>query len=276
MRYELPLDKHKGAKVVCANKYDPITELRTILSIEQLDSFSKSCFGHLMNLPNFKLQNQLIHNLLVRQLVQPNIDEIWIGVAGVKLKFGITEFATITGLRCVGNYDKKSCSKVDNSFVKSYFDDVSPIFRSSVKDALFAKRWKNDGDAVKMALLYFLHHFLLTSTTNTQICKGDLDILDSDKFDKFPWGKEVFITTLESLKNSPNTSSKDNYYRLCGFPYALQIWFYECCPYLNGKYCTNSDVGIPRCLNWTTDYMGKFEEFSTMLSLGLDEVIYFI
>lgn len=106
--------------------------------------------------------------------------------------------------------------------------------------------------------MYFLHHFLLTSTTNTQIPKSDLDILDSDKFDEFPWGKEVFIMTPESLENVPNTSSKDNYYRLSGFPFALQVWFYECCPYLNGKYCMQNVVGIPRCLNWTTDYMGKF------------------
>lgn len=249
MCYELPIDKHKGAKIVCANKYDPVTDVRTILSEEELVEFSKSCFGSLMKIPNFKLQNQIIHNLLVRQLVQPNSDEIWIGVVGVKLKFGIAEFATITGLRCLGNSDKKRFFKGDNCFVSSCFNDINSVFRSSVKDSFYGKKWKCSGDAVKMAQLYVFHHFLLTSTTNTQIPKCDFDILDSGKFDEFPWGKEVFVMTLESLKNSPNTSLKDNYYSLCGFPYALQVWFYEYCPYLNGKYCANNGADIPCCLN---------------------------
>lgn len=88
--------------------------------------------------------------------MQPNSDEIWIGVSGVKLKFGISEFGTITELKCFGNSDKKSCYKVENRFINSCFNGVNPVFQSSVKDCFFGKKWKCSGDAVKMAQLYQL------------------------------------------------------------------------------------------------------------------------
>ncbi|KAL8097078.1 hypothetical protein AgCh_030250 [Apium graveolens] len=81
-----------------------------------------------------------------KQLKQPNPLEIWIGIAGTKLRFGIHEFALITGLGCVGALDKKS------------------------------------------------------SNSDSVIPKGDLDMLDSGDFDQFPWGREIYKTTLESLK----------------------------------------------------------------------------
>ncbi|KAL1802867.1 hypothetical protein ACET3Z_031514 [Daucus carota] len=81
-------------------------------------------------------------------------------------------------------------------------------------------------------------------------------------------GKEVFKLTLESLKNNVKTNSKDDYYRLNGFPYAFQVRFNECCPYLNEKYCQRSWGNIPCSLNWINDYLGRFEEFYTTLSLS--------
>ncbi|WOH09202.1 hypothetical protein DCAR_0728657 [Daucus carota subsp. sativus] len=223
-------------------------------------------------MPNFKIQHQLIHNLVLRQLKQLNKHEIWIGVGGKKLKFGIEEFATITGLRCVGNPDKMRCAKANNNFVSTYYEGYKTISRSDVKKSFFAREWKSDEDAVKMGKLYFLHHFLLTSSNDTHVPKGDLDLLDGNQFDEFPWGKEVFRMTVDSLKSCAKTSSKDNYYRLTGFPYAFQVWFYECCPYLNGKYCDQNESSIPRILNWTTDYSGRFEEFYTTLSLDSKEI----
>ncbi|KAM6592795.1 hypothetical protein CsatA_000498 [Cannabis sativa] len=40
------------------------------------------------------------------------------------------------------------------------------------------------------------------------------------------------------------------YYRLLGFPLAIQFFFFECCPYVIGKLSLYSNVGIPRILNW--------------------------
>lgn len=272
MEYDISVEKHKPAKISTINKYDPISETRALLSAKQLSDFTDSCFGHFMNMPHFKLQNQLIHNLLLRQLKQPNPNELWIGVGGMILKFGLAEFATVTGLLCVGKVDKMRYSKPENSFVSTYFEGAKFVSKSSVKKTFYSKEWKTDSDAVKIAKLYFLHHFLLTSSTDSQITKGFLDLLNSEGFDQYPWGKEVFKFTLDSLRHNAKTTSKDYYYRLNGFPYALQVWFYECCPYMNGKYCDQNGCSIPRVLNWASDYIAKFEEVYTTLSFDANEV----
>lgn len=272
MKYDIPSVKHKPAKISTLNKYEPVTDLRALLSATQLSAFNDSCFGKFMNMPHFKIQYQLIHNLLLRQLKQPNRDEIWIGIGGMKLKFGLEEFATVTGLLCVGNVDKMRYSKSNNSFVSTYYEGSHSVLRSSIKKSVFAKEWKNDSDAVKFAKLYFLHHFLLTTSSDTQIPKGDLDLIDSEAFDQYPWGKEVFNLTMDSLRHSVKTTSKDNYYRLTGFPYAFQVWFYEWCPYMNGKYCDQNSGSIPRVLNWTSDYHVRYEEIYATLSLDAKDV----
>lgn len=272
MKYDIPIDNHKSAKVSTLNKYEPISELMALLSAEQLSAFSKSCFGHFIKMPHFKVQHQLIHNLLIRQLQHPDPNELYIGVGGIKMKFGIEEFATVTGLLCVGKIDKMGYSKSDNSFINTYYEGSSSVSKASVKELFLSKKWKTDSDAVKIAKLYLLHHFLLTSNTDCLIPKGDLDLLSGEDFDKYPWGKEVFKLTIESLRSNVNTTSKDNFYRLIGFPYALQVWFYECCPYLNGRYCDRKTVSIPRLLNWTTEYHAKYGEVYTLFSLNAKEV----
>ena len=75
--------------------------------------------------------------------------------------------------------------------------------------------------------IYFLKNFILSSTYDSQVPTADLDLIDGEDFDNFPWGKEVFTCTLDSLKYVVRITSKDNYYRLVGFPYEFQLWFYE-------------------------------------------------
>lgn len=272
MQYVIPVKDHGTAKINTNNKYEQISDLLETLSVKQLDEFRSSCFGHFTQLSPFKIQYQLIHNLLLRQLKQPNPLEIWIGIAGTKLRFGIREFAVITGLRCVGALDKKRFFRSENQFVNSYYHGVNSITKSRVKQSLFQKEWKTDEDAIKFAKLYLLHHFLLSSSSDSVIPKGDLDMLDSGDFDQFPWGREIYKTTLESLKSNVRTTSKDNYYRLNGFPYAFQLWFYESCPYLNGKYCNANSGCIPRMLKWSNDGNAMFEDVYTTLSLSKNEV----
>ena len=143
----------------------PLKRLKPLilLQISNFQTGPKSCFGDFMNLPNFNIQHQLIHNLLHRQLKQPNNHDIWIGVGGMKLKFEIEKFATLSRLRYVCNYDKMRFAKSKNNFVSTYYDGYNTISKSSVKKSFLSKEWKNDKDVVKMEKMYFLHHFLLRS-----------------------------------------------------------------------------------------------------------------
>lgn len=68
MLYDISHENHKPAKISIMNKYDPITDFRALLSPKQLENFKISYFEHFTELPYFKFQNQLIHNLILRQL----------------------------------------------------------------------------------------------------------------------------------------------------------------------------------------------------------------
>ena len=63
-----------------------------------------------------------------------------------------------------------------------------------------------------------------------------------------------------------------SFYRLLGFPYAFQIWFYECCPYLNEKFCNFTKGTIPRFLKWESKMQPTFNGVSKVLSLNVSEV----
>ncbi|KAL1815975.1 hypothetical protein ACET3Z_018549 [Daucus carota] len=91
-----------------------------------------------------------------------------------------------------------------------------------------------------------------------------------------PKGMQYVIPVKEhettKLHTNNKTGCKDNYYRLNGFPYALQLWFYECCPYLNGKYSVANSGCIPRMLRWSNNGNVKFEDVYTTLSLSAKEL----
>ncbi|XP_062103469.1 uncharacterized protein LOC133814538 [Humulus lupulus] len=273
MQYIVPPENHNRAKCHAIIKHNQITALHQLLSPKQISDFADSCFGHFLSLPSFVMQYQLIHNLLLRELKQPNPHEIWIGVAGMKLRFGIEEFALVTGIRCVGSHDKQEYARPSNSFLNTYYKGMKKVTKENVREMLFNKAWKNDADAVKLANIYLLHIFLLSSSSlDTVIPQADFDILDSGEFGQFPWGKEVFKVTIESLKNNFGKKNKDNFYRLYGFPYAFQVWFYECCPYLNGNFCHLNAGSIPRIINWTNSENIKFDKVSYTLSMSCAEL----
>ncbi|WOH14992.1 hypothetical protein DCAR_0934522 [Daucus carota subsp. sativus] len=76
MQYVIPVEEHETAKLHRNNKYEQISDLVETLSVKQLAEFRASCFGNFTHLRPFKIQYQLIHNLLLRQLKQPDPLEI--------------------------------------------------------------------------------------------------------------------------------------------------------------------------------------------------------
>ncbi|XP_070012861.1 uncharacterized protein [Nicotiana sylvestris] len=77
---------------------------------------------------------------------------------------------------------------------------------------------KSDEDALKIAVLYFIHSFLFSTTNDDLITKNDFLLVESGDFETFPWGK------------------------VC--------WFYECCPYTRKNLGCQIGNLMPRILNW--------------------------
>ncbi|KAM6545959.1 hypothetical protein CsatB_026695 [Cannabis sativa] len=90
-------------KAVSTASYKVIDNIKTCLSSKQLEMFSKTCFGHFIKLLNFKVQPQVFHGLLLREVQQPNDVELWVMIRGIRIMFSIEEFTLITGLDCEGD-----------------------------------------------------------------------------------------------------------------------------------------------------------------------------
>ena len=221
--------------------------------------------------------------MLLRELAQPNKHEIWVGIDGVKLCFGLKEFALVTGLSCLGSTNKMRYVMKKNGIKSKYFKDLAKVSKKHIRECFEGNRWESDDDAVKISLLHFLHNTLLSSGDTNHIPIEDFNIVDSGEFSNFPWGKEVFTFTVEHLKSRFGKKKlvkeiKDiqnqqlSFYRLLGFPYAFQIWFYESCPYLNGKFCNLTKGTIPRFLKWESKMQPTFFGVSKVLSLNVSEV----
>ncbi|KAL1802830.1 hypothetical protein ACET3Z_031477 [Daucus carota] len=130
MQYVIPVEEHETAKLHRNNKYEQISDLVETLSVKQLAEFRASCFGNFTHLRPFKIQYQLIHNLLLRQLKQPDPLEIWFGIAGTKLCFSMHKFALITDL----------------FYIMLYFCSDSGIYMVSFAEYLADKKEIPQGD----------------------------------------------------------------------------------------------------------------------------------
>lgn len=95
--------------------------------------FRASCFGYFLDLPQFKIQNQFIHCILLREVVPGRERELWVKINSCLLHFSIGEFDVITDLKCVEEdatvYDKPDV----NRLLKEYFpgDGKGDIVRGS-------------------------------------------------------------------------------------------------------------------------------------------------
>ncbi|XP_062075133.1 uncharacterized protein LOC133779156 [Humulus lupulus] len=154
-----------------------------------------------LNLPAFNPQPQLMHGLLLRELKHPNEYELWVMVSGIRLRFSMEDFALIFFLDCEGECNNLNFKQESNSFLDKYWPGCDKISKQSIHECFRAKRWGDDDEgAVKLAVLYFVQWFLLSSRKEKQVMREDLDVLDSGRYSENAWGKKSFDETIISLK----------------------------------------------------------------------------
>ncbi|CAA0827625.1 Unknown protein [Striga hermonthica] len=248
------INSNDNSKADCA-----INDIKNSLTEGQLDMFKKTVFGKFLNIPHCKFQTQLVNMLLLREVNQRRSDEVWINFAGKVLRFGIEEFALISGMKCIGSTKKLSVQQVSDGLFDTYFAGFR-LSRNYIRSQFLSKVWKNDEDAVKLAKLHLLANFLLGAQDTLLLDRRYLDIIDSSECDEFPWGTEVFEYTIHYLKKTLHNRRamhtrkddvNDYLFRCYGFILALQIWFFEICDTADGLICSRI-VGedMPRMVKW--------------------------
>ena len=75
-------------------------------------------------------------------------------------RFSIAEFVLIIGLICVGDLYKNRLTTGDDSFRKYYFKDYSKLSKADLETVFFMSQFRNNDEAVSMAVLYLIDNFL--------------------------------------------------------------------------------------------------------------------
>ena len=206
------VSEHFPAKINSTSSIHAVKLIKEKLTEAQLSLFRTTCFGKLLEMNDLKFFGQLVHQVLLRQVQSTNKSEMWFVVGGKRFRFSIQEFCLVTGLEC-GN---------DPPVVRKEEGDSSGRFRSSMLngevrlnnktlEALFrAASSDNDEDMVKLALLYFVETVLFGKDQKVHIAAQHVDLLeDLDAFNKYPWGRKCYETTLNSLHRDLKKMSVD-------------------------------------------------------------------
>ncbi|KAK0578893.1 hypothetical protein LWI29_017900 [Acer saccharum] len=144
---------------------------------------------------------QLVHNLLLRQIQSPVKSEMWFAVGGKTLRFSIQEFCLITGLECGLGPPVLSKEKGDGSgSFRSSMLNGEVRFNNKTLEAMFKAA----------SLLYFLETVLFGKDQKVHIGAHHVELLeDLETFNKYPWGRKCYETTLNSLKRDLRRMSQE-------------------------------------------------------------------
>ncbi|KAM3283198.1 hypothetical protein P3S67_026843 [Capsicum chacoense] len=242
--------KFHGVRYSSHVNVDVVRKLNDKLSKLQLEMFRKTIFGYFLDMPEVYVQNQVLVNLMRRELVQERNDLFCVKINESSLCFGLKEFGIITGLRCFGDDKFVGNSNGVNRLRSNYFGENSSV---SLDDLVSCfedlESIQSDDDAVKIAILYFIYTFLFSGVGGTTtICNRDLELVESGEYHNFPWGIVVFKALLKSVRDKMYYVK--SFHRFGGFPLALQLWVYECCSSVSPEIAYRVARRVPRILNW--------------------------
>ncbi|KAK4737503.1 hypothetical protein R3W88_001200 [Solanum pinnatisectum] len=141
-----------------------LEEFKKSIGVDVVELFRATIFGPYLDIPKCNFQGQITKCLLLLELEQNNSKVLHIRHAnGSILNFGIKEFTLITGLKCKGNTKDfaYSVSTPSRLFQKYFPGAVNSISKNLLVQRFLMGKWENNQDALQMAIMYFVHAFIL-------------------------------------------------------------------------------------------------------------------
>ncbi|OIT26898.1 hypothetical protein A4A49_59323, partial [Nicotiana attenuata] len=160
----------------------------------------------------------------------------------------------------------KLCSEVrqnKNGSIAKYFKDYPTVSKEHLVDCFLTKTFDSDEDAIKIAVLFVVYSFLFSIKNTKHIDKKYLDLVDKGDYNSYPWVIDLYEETVRTI--SGILDKQRQYYWLSGFPYAVQVWFYECFGYLDSYVACRRENISPPILRWSVTRQLKFEELNDKL-----------
>ena len=184
----------------------------------------------------------LIHSVLLRQITwgHPTM-EMWFRLNGVDVRFGPSEFAMMMGLRFGEDTDYVHYvdHSVPNRIKETYFPGIKMVTYGRLFDVFETAPWgDDDSDAVKLALIYYVHRGLLGGDLRNNIPDDIFRLVeDLPTFDRFPWGSLVWSHTVPAMRRcvhdaferavrdhrAGRSTWSQQGYSLAGCPIAFQV-----------------------------------------------------
>ncbi|XP_057793336.1 uncharacterized protein LOC131009955 [Salvia miltiorrhiza] len=249
------------------NHYIRIAILKDVKTCLQrygrFEEFVCGPFGHLHDLRREESANAALHQLLARELYDPEFGawEKWFHVCGHDIRFGTVEFCLVTGLHfgpSPQGFDPNADHDIPStSFFhrvlrgkKTYVSDLQKRFNSN-------RLGDNPDDYLKAANI-LVAYFIIFCRDQDYVDNWVWALIeDSQAWLDFPWGSysfQILCHGMSVLKKHPSEiRGSRKTYHFYGPTWALQIWSYEAIPSL-GRACGLRDTALrlPRCLMWTT------------------------
>ncbi|XP_059277651.1 uncharacterized protein LOC132031753 [Lycium ferocissimum] len=243
-------------------------ELKDKLTDRQFELFSETIFGKYLDMQHCEVQPQMFRCFMVRELKKSTPTAFVIDVNGFELTFQLFDFALMTGLKCFGEEIVVNSKK--NRLLDTYFGGSNKsVKRGELLECFEDQNWgvddDADGHAVKIALLYFIHTYILSGEKNNVVIpRLHFDLVESGRYVDYTWGKEAFDDLVRSIHHKMDKTKQ--YYCLCGFPFAMQAWLYECCSNVSPNLAVKNGDRIPRMFNWKTiDGTPHFKDLMTRM-----------
>ncbi len=175
--------------------------------------------------------HQLAWQMCLHEIQTEKTLEMWFKVDGRILRFGLLEFACVTGLNCEDNgFDLSPPDKVS---VKSFLG-VSPCSVDQL-EAIFLKEPKESKKKIIMAKLLNLEMVLFPRRTNRyrNVKEEHVSLAcDLEKFEGHPWGRLVYEETIDSLmkvaraNRAVRTSDRPGF-SLSGYTLGFQVCSFQ-------------------------------------------------
>ena len=146
-------------------------------------------------------QSQVFHGILLQEIECLEVDTIGFFIGDKVLKFGLQEFRVMSGLKMNGNMNMPIFNESDFRLKNEYFQEDTAVRKHNLLDAIKYKRWKNDDDAVKLAVICVIHTYIMSSRQETHITRDYFALIGFERYAEYPWGLASFKMLYSSLKS---------------------------------------------------------------------------
>ena len=243
-----------------------------------IDRAKESPFGQFWRASTLTFSSVLFHQLMLHKMKVDfeKAEEVCFYVGRNETKFGVVEFALITGLNFSqgSTEDEKSAYSRSDRLLNLYFNKSKSIKLDQLQDQFL--RCETPEDVYRLGLCLFVEAVLLGRESNVHISTYILKFVeDLEFFFKIPWGKLSFAKLMKTLqkdlvkqfdKKLSQNVQREYRYTAYGFAPALQYWAYEVILEVGKNYSFNHGINFPRMLSWSSkDEVGK-KDFATLFS----------